>query len=140
MSEQLNSIDVNKYDKHMPGWVKGLIGTIASLILIPAGAVVVVMKFGGFEELTHTWAEQTLLAQKPVVESNNDLALQMLSLSNSMREYTKQMDAHTRVLDSRVAVVEDVVTMHGETLQDLEGWAIGHSSSGTVKYVPRNGR
>lgn len=132
-----------KFERHIPSWVKGLIGSFVALILIPSISIIGIIKLGGIEDIMQSWAKQQLKISEPVVQSNKDLAIQMLQLNSTMLEFKHEINKNTQILDSRLSAVENTLTIHSaqiesglQALQKIQGWAIEHSENESVDYEP----
>ena len=134
-------VDVSKFDNNIPSWVKGVIGSIAAIFLIPPIALSIAMKFGGFESIVQDWTKSQLKISEPMVKSNDNLAIQMLQLNRTIIEFRNQMDEHAKIIDVRISNMGDTLTIHGEQinsglkeLQKLQEWAYKHSKDGNYAY------
>lgn len=136
-------VDINKFDSSIPSWVKGAIGSVAAILLLPPIALSIVMKFGGFESIVQDYAKAQLKISEPMVKSNDNLAIQMLELNRTMTVFKDQVDDLNKVMDERLSAVEDTLTIHSaqiqsglKELQHIQRWANEHSLNGNVNYEP----
>ena len=133
----------NKYDNHVPSWLKGVIGGFAALILVPSVAFIAVVKLGGVEDIMQAWAKQQLKISEPVVNSNKELAIQILQLNTAITSFKDETSKQSKLMDSRLEAVEGTLLIHGaqiesglKELQKLQTWAYEHSKNGSVDYAP----
>lgn len=135
-------INPKQYDKHVPSWVKALIGTLAAIIFVPSISFIAVVKLGGVEDIMQSWAKQQLKVSEPVINSNKELAIQILELNNTIHTFKNEMRENSEVMNERLSAVEDTLTIHSaqiqsglQALQSVQQWASEHSENGNVDYA-----
>lgn len=138
MNDKLNP---TQYDEFVPSWVKGLIGALAGLILVPSLAFIAVVNLGGVDDIMQAYAKQALKIQEPAIKSNENLAIQMLQLNNTLLSFKTEVGDLNEVMDTRLSAVEDTLTIHSaqiqsglKELQKIQDWAYKHSKDGTYDY------
>ena len=134
-------VDVSKYDNNIPPSIKGFIGSLAALLLLPPIALSIAMKFGGFESIIQDWVKAQLKVSEPIVESSNNLAIQMLELNRTLLQFKQQMDQQSTIIDQRLSIMDETMTIHSEQLnnglkqlQKLQDWAYNHSKDSSYDY------
>lgn len=113
---------VKKYDNHVPSWVKGFIGTISALILVPSFAMIIVVKFGGFEEVMHKYAEMRLEASRPEIRSNSLLKQEIERLNDNISEMNKSLDKRMATIELVQQLQQEQIEKGFEQLREFEKW------------------
>lgn len=106
-------VGLNPYDSYMPTWVKGFIGALAGIILIPSVAIIAVANLAGIKESLVNALDAYMKVQVEQLHGSKQIVQEIQAL----REQTATLNAS---IEERLNRLEETTTKHDSQIRSIE--------------------